>query len=84
MARPQVEDGGDALQIRRVVANILNKQSRIADNGSFCSFEVGRGHTNSSPLKINLLRNVTKGLGLGRTLSVWLQGAEESISTEEG
>jgi hypothetical protein len=33
MARPQVADGGGGLQIWRVAANILNKQSRIADNG---------------------------------------------------
>jgi hypothetical protein len=31
MARPQVADGGDGLQIWRVAANILNKQSRTAD-----------------------------------------------------
>jgi hypothetical protein len=28
MARPQVADGGEGLQIWRVAANILNKQSR--------------------------------------------------------
>jgi hypothetical protein len=33
MARPQVADGGDALQIRRVAANISNKQSRTAEKG---------------------------------------------------
>jgi hypothetical protein len=33
MARPQVADGGDALQLWMVVANILNKQSRTADKG---------------------------------------------------
>jgi hypothetical protein len=33
MARPEVADGGDGLQIWRVVANILNKQSRTADKG---------------------------------------------------
>jgi hypothetical protein len=33
MARSQVADGGDALQIWRVAANILNKQSRTADKG---------------------------------------------------
>jgi hypothetical protein len=32
-ARPQVADGGDGLQKWRVVANILNKQSLIADKG---------------------------------------------------
>jgi hypothetical protein len=33
MARPQVADGGDGLQIQRVPANILNKQSRTASKG---------------------------------------------------
>jgi hypothetical protein len=32
-ARPRFADGGDGLQIWRVTANILNKQSRIADRG---------------------------------------------------
>jgi hypothetical protein len=31
--RPQVAGGGDGLQIWRIVANILNKQSRTEDNG---------------------------------------------------
>jgi hypothetical protein len=31
MARPQVANGGDGLQIWRVAANILSKQSRTAD-----------------------------------------------------
>jgi hypothetical protein len=31
MARPQVADGGDGLQIWRIAGNILNKQSRTAD-----------------------------------------------------
>jgi hypothetical protein len=31
MARPQVADGGDSLQIWRVAANVLNKQSHTAD-----------------------------------------------------
>jgi hypothetical protein len=42
MARPQVEDGRDALQAWREAANILNKQSRTADNGWSFSLEVGR------------------------------------------
>jgi hypothetical protein len=33
MARPQVADGGDGLQIWRVASNILNKQPRIVDKG---------------------------------------------------
>jgi hypothetical protein len=31
MARPQVEDGGEGLQIWWVAANILNKQTRTDD-----------------------------------------------------
>jgi hypothetical protein len=33
MARPQVADGGHGLQIWKVTANVLNKQSRTADKG---------------------------------------------------
>jgi hypothetical protein len=45
MARPQVADGGDDLQIWRIAANILNKQSRRADRGWSSSFGFGRGVT---------------------------------------
>jgi hypothetical protein len=47
VARLQVADGGDGLQIWRVAANILNKQSRRADNGWSYSLGVGRGAYNS-------------------------------------
>jgi hypothetical protein len=43
MARPQVADGGDGLQICRAAANILNKQSCTADRGWPSSFGFGRG-----------------------------------------
>jgi hypothetical protein len=43
MARPQVADGGDGLQIWRVAANIFNKQSRTGDRGWSSSLGVGRG-----------------------------------------
>jgi hypothetical protein len=49
MARPRVADRGDGLQIWRVAANILNKQSRTADSGWFSSLGVGRGANNPSP-----------------------------------
>jgi hypothetical protein len=49
MACPQVADGGDALQLWREAANILNKQSRTADKGWSSSLGVGRGANNSSP-----------------------------------
>jgi hypothetical protein len=46
MARSQVADGGDGLQIWRVAANVLNKQSRTADRGWSSSLGVGRGANN--------------------------------------
>jgi hypothetical protein len=48
MARPQVADGGAGLQIWRVAANILHKESRTADKGWSSSLGVGRGDNNSS------------------------------------
>jgi hypothetical protein len=39
----------EGLHIRRVAANILNKQSRTADKGWFSSLGVGRGANNTSP-----------------------------------
>jgi hypothetical protein len=45
-ARPQVADGGDALQVWRVAANILNKLSQTVDNEWSSSFRVGRGANN--------------------------------------
>jgi hypothetical protein len=69
MARPQVADGGDALQIWRVAANILNKQSRTADKGWSSSLGVGRGAKKLLIVKkISLLLNVKNGLGLGRII----------------
>jgi hypothetical protein len=49
MARPQVADGGDSLQLWKVAANILNNQSRTADKGLSSSLGVGRGANNFSP-----------------------------------
>jgi hypothetical protein len=66
MARPQVADGGDALQVWRVAANILNNQSRTADKRWSSSFGVGREANNSHRKKISLLRKYTRSLGPGR------------------
>jgi hypothetical protein len=49
MARPRVVDRGDGLQIWRIAANILNKQSQTADSGWSSSLRVGRGPNNPSP-----------------------------------
>jgi hypothetical protein len=51
MARPQVADRGEGLQIWRVAANILSKQSRTADKGWPSSLGVGRGANNSPQQK---------------------------------
>jgi hypothetical protein len=42
-ARPQVADGKDGLQIWRVAANTLNKQSRTADKGGTSAWGLGVG-----------------------------------------
>jgi hypothetical protein len=47
MACPQVADGGDGLQIWRVAASILNKQSWTADKRWYSSLGVGRAANNS-------------------------------------
>jgi hypothetical protein len=49
MARPRVAGRGDGLQIWRVAANILNKQSRTADSGWSSSLGVGLWGNNPSP-----------------------------------
>jgi hypothetical protein len=67
MARPQVADGGDGLQVWMVAANKLNKLSRTADRGWPSSLGVGWGA--NPPVKaLNLLRNVLPSLGPGRIL----------------
>jgi hypothetical protein len=48
MARPQVVGGGDGLQIWRVAANILNKQSQTANKWWSSSLGVGHGANNPS------------------------------------
>jgi hypothetical protein len=49
MAYHRDADRGDGLQISRVAANILNKQSRTVDNGRSLSLGVGREPNNSAP-----------------------------------
>jgi hypothetical protein len=63
MARPRVADRGDSLQIWKVAANILNKQSRTADSGRSSSLGVGQGANNPSRKTHYLLRITTHSLG---------------------
>jgi hypothetical protein len=60
MVRPQIADGGDDLQIWRIAASILNKQSRTADKGWFPDWGLGEGLT-SPPLKITSCYEMSKG-----------------------
>jgi hypothetical protein len=48
MGRSQVAGGEDGLQIWRVIANILKKQSLSAKSGQSSSLGVGHGANNSS------------------------------------
>jgi hypothetical protein len=50
MARPQVVDGGDGLQIWKLAANILNKQSGTVDKGRFSNLRIRRGSKYYPPL----------------------------------
>jgi hypothetical protein len=75
MAHTQAADAGDGLQIWRVAANILNKQSQTTDEGWPSSLGVWRGVNNSSPQKIILLGNVTKGLQHEQIL--WMNDASK-------
>jgi hypothetical protein len=53
--RPRVADRGDGLQIWRVAANILNKQSRTVESGWSSSLGVGRWDNNQPfPVKLNI------------------------------
>jgi hypothetical protein len=55
MARAQVAEEGDGLQLWRVAADILNIQSRADDKGWSCSFGAGSGLTTPHHKKISLL-----------------------------
>ena len=45
MARPQTEDGGDSLQVRRTTSNITNQESRTTEKkwSSSTKLDVGWG-----------------------------------------
>ena len=58
----------ERLRIQRVAANILNKQSHIAEKRMSSSLGVGRGAKKFSPQKLVLLRNGYNCLWPGRIL----------------
>jgi hypothetical protein len=58
MTRPKVADVGDGLQIWRVAANILYKQSRAADRGWPSSLDWVGGQQFLTVKKLYLLRNI--------------------------
>jgi hypothetical protein len=75
---PQVAEGGDGLQIWRIVVRILNKQSGATNKGWSSALGVGRGANNSSPSKIIVIQNVTKGLGPGWIL--WINDLKTKLN----
>jgi hypothetical protein len=58
----------EVLRVRRVAANVLNKQSRRADKRWSSSLGVGRGATTPHRKNFLLLRNVSKRLAPGLIL----------------
>jgi hypothetical protein len=71
MARPQVADRGDGLQMWRVAANILNNQSRTADSWWSSSLGLGGWLTTPHHKTACLLRNTAHRLGPGRVVWHW-------------
>jgi hypothetical protein len=74
MARPQVADGEDGLQIWREAAKLLNKQLRTADRGWFSTLGIGLGVTTPTVKLLNLLRITIKKL-VG--VVEWIQLAQD-------
>ena len=64
MSRRQVVVGRNGLQIWRLAANILNKQSQAANKGWSSRYVVARGAKNSLPVEIDTLWNFTHCLGV--------------------
>jgi hypothetical protein len=75
MARPQVADGGDGLQIWRVASNILNKQLRTTENG----WSSGLGPTTLHRKNISLLRKFIRSLRPGQREMKWREIGENCI-----
>jgi hypothetical protein len=61
---------GDGLQIWKVAANILNKQSRTAEKGWSSSLGAERGLAAPHHTKISLLLNATTGLRFRRKMDM--------------
>ncbi|KAJ4438237.1 hypothetical protein ANN_14176 [Periplaneta americana] len=79
----QVADRGDDLQIWRVSANILNKQSWTADKEWSSSLGVGRRANNPSPLMLGDL-NIISSLGEMGTSAEAGSAAQRSPSRQAG
>jgi hypothetical protein len=67
MARPQVADGVDGLQMWRVAENMLRNQSRIADKGWCSSLEGWARGQQLLTVKEQLVTDVTQGLKIKRS-----------------
>jgi hypothetical protein len=69
MGRPQVADRGDGLQIWRVAANILNKQSLTADRGDYPAW--GLDGELTTTVKNCMLRSIYNRLGSAQNRDQW-------------
>jgi hypothetical protein len=61
MARPRDADGGDGLQIWKVAANIINKQSEQPTRSGPLGSGLGKELRTPHHKKATLLRNDTRG-----------------------
>jgi hypothetical protein len=75
MTRPQGVDGGDGLQMCKVAANIMNKQSQTADKGGTPARELGVG-LKTHHKKITLLQMLCRVSDLDWFFAVMIQAKE--------
>jgi hypothetical protein len=66
MAYLQIAYGGDDLQIWRVAANTLNKQSRTSGKGCFSNLGLGQGVNNPFPKNLTFYKMLHRGSNLDR------------------
>jgi hypothetical protein len=75
MVHPQFADGGEGIQILRVAANILNKQSRTAGKGWPSSLGIGQG-TNNSPVQKKKCYEMLQRVSLNKQIKKILKIAQ--------
>jgi hypothetical protein len=86
MARPQVPDGRNGLQIWRVATDILNKQSWTAKKGWSSSLGLGVGLTTPHHKKLSYYENSQEALdmrfGTWNVRSIYRAGLLRTVAEE--